>query len=133
MAETLVNEDRLDNLPWSIDFEHKWVIPREGRGGGLALFWKSSVNLTIKDSSKYYIDPYIDKNTKNAWCFTEFYGELEICRQVEVRDILRRLNHHSDFPWMCAKDFNEIFKQEEKLGGALRNHHQLQLFRDVVL
>lgn len=33
---------------------------------------------------------------------------------------------------MCAKDFNEIFRQEEKLEGAFCNHHQMQLFRDVI-
>lgn len=33
---------------------------------------------------------------------------------------------------MCAKDFNEIFSQEEKLEGAFCNHHQMQLFRDVI-
>ena len=29
-------------------------------------------------------------------------------------------------------DFNEITKQDEKLGGASRPHNQMQLFRDVI-
>ena len=28
-------------------------------------------------------------------------------------------------------DFNEILKQDEKLGGAIRNHNQRQLFCEV--
>ena len=36
-------------------------------------------------------------------------------------DSLQSLNHHFDIPWLCAGDFNEIVKQEEKLGGATRN------------
>ena len=33
---------------------------------------------------------------------------------------------------MCAGDFNKITKQDEKLGGALRSHNQMQLFRKVI-
>lgn len=34
--------------------------------------------------------------------------------------------------WFCAGDFKETVKQDEKLGGALHNHHQMQLFREVI-
>ena len=33
---------------------------------------------------------------------------------------------------MCAGDFNEIVRHEEKLGGAIRHHHRMQLFRDII-
>ena len=33
---------------------------------------------------------------------------------------------------MCAGDFNEITRQEEKLGGAVRHQGQMQLFREVL-
>lgn len=78
--------------------------------GGLALFWKSSINLIVKDSSKYFIDISIDKNTKNEWCFTGFYEELETVRRSEAWDSLHRLNHHQNTPWLCAGDFNELLK-----------------------
>ena len=35
-------------------------------------------------------------------------------------------------PWLCGGDFNELTRQEEKLGGAARNHGQMQLFKDVL-
>lgn len=67
IAETLTDEVRLDTVLRNIDFDHKWMVPREGRGGGIALFWKSLVNLTIEDSSKYFINTCIDKTFDNAW------------------------------------------------------------------
>lgn len=30
-AETLIDEARLDIVQKSIDFDHRWVVPREGR------------------------------------------------------------------------------------------------------
>ena len=84
----LHNKWRLDTVFRNIDFDHKWMVPRARRGGGLALFWKSSVNLTIKDSSKYFIDTCIDKNSNNAWRFTGFYGEPKTSRRIEAWDSL---------------------------------------------
>ena len=33
---------------------------------------------------------------------------------------------------MCAGDFNEITRMEEKLGGRVRPNSQMQGFRDVI-
>ena len=108
------------------------MVPKEGCGGGLALFWKSSINLTIEDLSNYYIDVCIDKNTVQEWRFTGFYGEPKTTRRSEAWDSLRSLNHHPNTPRLCAGDFNELVRQDEKLGGAIRSSNQMQLFRDVI-
>ena len=88
IAKTWADEARLNSVFHNIDVDHNWVVPREGHGGGLILFWKDLVNLTIKDSSRYFIDTCIDKNSDNAWRFTGFYGELETSRRFEAWDCL---------------------------------------------
>ena len=75
------------------------MVPREGRGGGLALFWKSSINLTIMGSSKYYSHAVINKDSDNEWRLTGFYGEPETARRAEKWDQLRYLNSQSNTPW----------------------------------
>ena len=110
----------------------KWEVPKEGRGGGLVLFLKSSINLTVEDSSKYYIDVCFDKNTMQEWRFTGFYGEAETARRTEAWDSLRSLNHHPNTPWLCAGDFNELVIQDEKLGGTIQSSNSMQLLRDVI-
>ena len=61
ITETWVDEARLDRTLGNINFNQKWVVPRTTRGGGLVLFWKNSVNLTVVDSHKYYINVIINK------------------------------------------------------------------------
>ena len=96
------------------------------------LYWKDSINLKVEGSSKNYIDAIIDKNTETKWRLTSFYWKPETARRIEAWDIVRNLNSQLDSPWLCCGDFNEIIKQEEKMGGAIQPHSQMQLFRDVI-
>lgn len=123
----MTDEARLEILQISIDFEHRWVVSREGRGGGLVLYWKSSINLTIIGSDKNFIDAIIDKDSENEFRLTGFYGEPEIARRIEVWNKLRDLNSQPHIPCFCFGDFNEIIRQDEKLGAAKRPHNQMHL------
>ena len=112
LAETLTDEARLDTVQRIIEFDHRWVVQREGKGGGLVLFWKSSVNLKIKGSHKYYIDAVIDKHISDQWRFTGFYGEPETTKRSETWNKLRLLNSDLGIPWLCVGDFNDITRQD---------------------
>ena len=90
------------------------------------------MNLEVIDSSQYYIDTWIDRGSEHEWRFTSFYGEPDTSKRTEAWDNLRALNHHPQTPWLCAGDFNELTRQEEKLGEAIRQDRQMQLFRDVI-
>ena len=92
LAKTLTDDARLEVIQRSIGFDHRWVVPRVGRGGGLVLYWKELINLMVEDSDRYYIDAVMDKNTKNEWRLTDFYGEPDIVRRHEAWDKLRALN-----------------------------------------
>ena len=86
-------------------------MPRVGRSGGLVLYWKASINLTVEGSDRYYIDAVIDKNSENEWRLTGFYGEPDIARRHEARAKLKALNSQPEKPWLCYRDFNEIIRQ----------------------
>ena len=132
LAETLTDDARLEVIQRSIGFDHRWVVPRVGRGGGLVLYWKVSINLMVEDSDRYYIDAMIDKNKENEWRLMGFYGEPNTARRHEAWDKLRALNSQQEKPWLCFGDFNEIIKQDEKLRGSRRPHNQMQQFREVI-
>lgn len=132
VVETLSDDVRLELIQRNIDFEHRWVVPKEVRGGGLVMFWKVLINLIVEDSCKYFIDAFIDKNIENAWRLTGFYRESETARRSEAWNKLRTLNTHPDIPWLCVGDFNEIIRQDEKVCGAIWPYNQMQIFRDTI-
>ena len=132
LAETWINDARLDQVLRNFDFRHKWSVASGTRGGGLVLLWKEEFRITVEDSSKYCIDVLVEKNTPREWQFTGFYGELVTARGHEAWAKRRTLNDKPHILWPCAGDFNEITRQEEKVGGAIRAHSQMQAFRDII-
>ena len=88
--------------------------------------------MAIESSDKYYIDAIINKGHKSEWRFTGFYGEPETARRSEAWEKLRNLSSRKERAWLCCGDFNEITRQDEKLGGVPRPHNQMQLFREVI-
>ena len=125
LAETLINDARLEFFQRSIGFDNRWVVPRVGRGGGLVIYWKASINLTVEDSDRYYIDAVIDKNTENEWRLMGFYGEANTTRRHEAWDKLRALNSQLEKSWLCYGDFNKIIRQDENLRGSRRPYNQM--------
>ena len=101
-----------------IKFENLFITPRTNKGGGLVLFWKSTIDVTVEGSGKNYIDAIINKNQENEWQFTGFYGEPKTQRRIESWNLLRSLDKKFQILWLCAGDFNELMKGDEKLGGG---------------
>ena len=77
----------------------------------------------MEDSSKFCIDVLFEKNTPQEWRFIGFFGESVTTRRHEAWTKLRTLNDIPHIPWLCARDFNKITRQEEKVGGAIRAHN----------
>ena len=96
------------------------------------MFWRSKIDVTVKGFSKNYIDAIINKNKENEWQFIEFYGKSKTQKRFESWDLLRSLDRTFQISWLCAGDFNELIRSNEKLGGNKRSHNQMYLFRDVI-
>lgn len=61
LADILTEEARLEFIQNSIIFYHRWVVPRVGRSGGLVLYWRSSIYLKIKGSTKIILMQLLTK------------------------------------------------------------------------
>ena len=107
-------------------------MERNNRGGGLALYWRNSIDLSIDTFSKNYIDAIINKGKEASWRFTGFYSDPVTHKCFESWNMLHQLNNRFSLPWLCAGDFNEIVQRSEKLRGSNRSQNQMQLFRDAI-
>jgi hypothetical protein len=119
----------------SLGFQHGFLVPSEGRSGGIALLWRDSEKISIQNYSKYHIDAVVeDGNGSPHWRITGFYGHPETALRQKSWELLELLKSKSDLPWVCLGDFNEIMEGREKEGRGGKERHQAQMakFRAVV-
>lgn len=72
--------------------------------GGIALLWKSDINIRLLSYSKCYIDVVVNHGT--CWRLTGVYGELDQHEREEFWDELKSIKNNCDLPWLCEGDFN---------------------------
>lgn len=129
LAETQANEARLKEIKRNLDFKILFFVERNNRGGGLALYQRNSIVLTVETFSKNHIDAINNKGKEDTWRLTGFYNEPMTYKQLESWNMLCQLNNRFSLPWLCAGDFNELLKSSEKLGDDNRSQTQMQLSR----
>ena len=103
----------------NLDFENLFFVERTNRGGGLALYWRNSIDLKVETFSKYHIDAIINKGKVDAWRMTGFYGEPMTQRRTESWSTLHQLNSRFSLPWLCTGDFNELLKSPRNEGETI--------------
>lgn len=103
------------------------------KAGGLALYWKSNLDLSISSYSLNHIQftVPIDHANKTA-TLTGFYGFPEKQHKWKSRQLLRNLKSSGNSPWMCFGDFNEITCQEDKIGGLPWTPQQSEDFLNAI-
>ena len=132
IIETWLDDDHLEVIRCKLSFANKFVVLRRNRDGGLVLFWKCDLALTIQSFSFYHIDTLINEGTNEVWRFTGFYRAPKTQNRINSWNILRTLHSQFSLPWCCARDFNEVASLDEKRGGRPRAELQMQAFHDVL-
>lgn len=87
---------------------------RDGRGGGVAIFWKKEVDFAVDTYSPNHIDAIVNKGKEDEWRFTRFYRE-PITNNHHVSWVtLRRLTVKHSIPWLSREN-------PMKLQGLMRS------------
>jgi hypothetical protein len=131
LCETKKKSREMDRLKWSLGFPHGVAVDCNGKSGGLALWWKEGVEVSVRPWCQYYIDAEICLNGKR-WRFSGMYGEPKTELRARTWEALQYLRSQDDLPWLCAGDFNEILFPHEQLGGNPRNINQMTTFSDCL-
>ena len=74
IMETQIDKYQVENLRYTLGFDDSFAVKSSGRSGGLGLFWKNNVILSIQKFSNYHIDTIITEKVNNLWriSFTKF-------------------------------------------------------------
>ncbi|KAA3489018.1 reverse transcriptase [Gossypium australe] len=118
LLETKLDQKRMERARKSYGFINGIDIEADGTRGGLCLAWKCDIEVTLKNFSKWHIDTTVkDGSIQEEWRFTGFYGSPYLKDKNFAWNLLRRLGHDSNYPWLVAGDFNEIMYSFEKSGA----------------
>lgn len=126
LLETKLLSRQLDSIKWHGGFMGCIGVDSDGKGGGLALLWKASMEVSLISLSKHHIHTSTDSFDGTPWLFTSFFGHPDTTRKEETWELLKNLQPVANDPWLVRGDFNEIMKHEEKHGGHQRPEHQMQ-------
>ena len=75
LAETWLTKAWLEEIRARYKFGGMNEVSREGRGGGVVLFWKKGCDILVDTFSPNHIDAIVNKGKDEEWRFTVFYGE----------------------------------------------------------
>ena len=76
LSETRMKGSRVANLRWRLGLKHCSTVDSVGTGGGLALFWHESVDVSLIEKHQRYIDVHVKDNPSAVRMRITFvYGE----------------------------------------------------------
>lgn len=107
-------------------------MDRDGRGGGVANFWRKSLKCEITSYSLHHINVGVDDAAKARRGITDFYGYADRSRRRESWALLRRLARLSQLPWCTMGDFNDLLSLEDKRGRCYHPYYLMKGFGDAV-
>ena len=66
LVETKAKDDYVKKLKSKLQLGNVHIVPQHNTGGGLALFWKNEINISILDSSPLHIDAVVNPGMDDA-------------------------------------------------------------------
>ena len=63
-------------------------MSRDGRSGGLAMYWKSDINMELVHLSQYHIDMIVKEGSADPWRLTSNYGGAQTNERKKTWDHL---------------------------------------------
>lgn len=80
----------MERLQWSLGYRHGVAVGCIGRSGGLAVWWRDGIDVSVRPWSQYHIDAKIEFEGK-TWRFSGIYGEPRKELRGKTWEVLRYL------------------------------------------
>ena len=105
LMETKAKKYILERVGRRIQFTNLFVVPRVNTGGGLALFWKSDLDVDVQTFSTNHINAIVNQRVDDAWRFTGFYEDPDTANRENSWDLLRANLICLGFAWAILMKF----------------------------
>ncbi|XP_024179118.1 uncharacterized protein LOC112185138 [Rosa chinensis] len=118
LMETRQQEPVLKYWLKQLRFDHLHVVnPTNNGGGGLALFWDNSVQVSSIIGTVNYVNTSVFFISENFHCNVSWlYGNPHVNQKTGFwRSLYTTFSPHA-LPWLCLGDFNEMLWLHEKWG-----------------
>ncbi|CAL1405446.1 unnamed protein product [Linum trigynum] len=109
------------------------IVTGKSRAGGVSLWWREGLQVTVMSGSLNHIDSKIDEDTYGTWRFLGIYGWPEGSEKWLTWELLRSLAGQWEGPWLCGGDLNQVLTEAEKEGGNRPSVTEMWLFNDCLL
>ena len=120
LMETKSTTEWMKNVQERCKLKHGFIVPSNGKSGGLALLWREDTVADVQTFSQTHIDAMVDGGVRvGKWHLTGFYSNLDTRKRPESWSKLKHLKGTSILPWLTIGDFNELTSLSENEGIAI--------------
>ncbi|KAJ4832726.1 hypothetical protein Tsubulata_022476 [Turnera subulata] len=133
LMETKQDRNYLENLRFTLGYQHACYVDGVNTAGGLALWWLDSVHLQVLGKCTHFFDVVIQGLVTNEqWHATFVYGDPYRTRRRELFDEISELRLPDDGPWLCVGDLNALCSDDDKCGGSQLRASSKQILLDFI-
>lgn len=98
-------------------------VEASGFSGGIWCLWKKCrIAIYVVSTSRYCIHLRVNPCSSNPWLLSVIYASPQQRSREHLWEELRDISMMSEEPWCVAGDFNTVFYESEKTGGAPVNY-----------
>ena len=121
LSETKQQDDYFRDVGAQLGFLSYVTVPPNGSSGGLVVFWKSNVHLSVISSSPNLVDCKVGRINENPFYFSFVYGDPNPALRHHTWEHLQRVSlGRQHQAWFALGDFNDIRGNHEKEGGRVK-------------
>ncbi|XP_066333552.1 uncharacterized protein [Miscanthus floridulus] len=131
LSKTKMDRVRIQGFRWKLGLTNMMSKGCYGKCGGLAIFWRSGIDLHVWQISRMHIDAEVKEADGFVWRLTGFYEVSATKKKVLLWKAMCTLNAMRRCPWLCVGDFNEVLVEGEKEGGPKRKHIYMDSFKEA--